>query len=222
MNDSSLPVSSNHGWSSMVRPVLASAVLFMLVTGLAYPLATTGVAQVLFSPQANGSLVRHANAVIGSALIGQDFRRAEYFHPRPSVTSAPDPAHPDQTVDSPYNAALGAGSNLGPTSKKLIDQARARALAYRQENSLPADAAVPVDAVTASASGLDPDISLANARLQTARIAKARGLQTDDVLALLARQTTPRQLSVLGEARINVLQLNLALDALANGHRASL
>jgi len=222
MNDSSLSIThADSGMARLVRPVLASAVLFMLVTGLAYPLATTGVAQVLFSRQASGSLVRHANDVIGSALLGQNFTRADYFHPRPSVTSAPDPAHPEQTVDSPYNAALSAGSNLGPTSKKLIEQVGVRAAAYRQENGLPASTPVPADAVTASASGLDPDISLANARLQATRVALARGLSTDEVIALLARETTPRQLGVLGEARVNVLQLNLALDAMAHGHRAS-
>jgi potassium-transporting ATPase KdpC subunit len=207
--------------ASLVRPVLISAVLFMLVTGLAYPLAVTGVAQLLFPAQANGSLVTRADTTVGSTLIGQNFAQPAYFHPRPSATTAADPAHPDQSIDSPYNAALSAASNLGPTSKKLIDQVDARASAYRQENGLTADTPVPVDAVTASGSGLDPDISLANAQLQAARIAHVRGVDAHDVLALIAREETPRQLGVLGEPRVNVLQLNLALDALAPSHRAS-
>jgi K+-transporting ATPase ATPase C chain len=198
----------------LTRPVVVSAILFMLVTGLGYPLATTGVAQVLFPTQANGSLIVRDGTAIGSAVIGQDFTKPDYFHPRPSVTQGTDPANPSQTIAQPYNAALSAGSNYGPTSKKLIDQVTARAQAYRNENHLSPTALVPVDAVTASASGLDPDISLANAMVQVKRVALARALPEARVQALVDEQTTPRQLAILGDPRVNVLRLNLALDAL--------
>jgi len=198
----------------LTRPVVVSAVLFMLVTGLGYPLATTGVAQMLFPAQAGGSLIVRGGTEVGSAVIGQDFTKPDYFHPRPSVTQGTDPANPSQTVAQPYNAALSAGSNYGPTNKKLIDQVTARTQAYRNENHLSATALVPVDAVTASASGLDPDISLANAMVQVKRVAQARGLPEARVQALVDDQTTPRQLAVLGDPRVNVLRLNLALDAL--------
>jgi K+-transporting ATPase ATPase C chain len=209
-----------HLFRGLLRPALASSVLFMLVTGLAYPLATTAIAQVLFPSQARGSLVERDGALIGSAIIGQDFQQPTYFHPRPSATTAPDPADSTKSVDQPYNAALSAASNLGPTSKKLLDAVAARALAYRKENGLGADTQVPVDAVTASASGLDPDISLANARLQIGRVARTRGLPEQQLQVLVERETTPRQLGLLGEPRVNVLQLNLALDA-ATVHRAA-
>lgn len=199
----------------LIRPVLVSAALFMLLTGLAYPLATTGLARLLFPAQAGGSLVGHDGAWAGSAVIGQEFRQPQYFHARPSATVGTDPANASQTVDQPYNAALSGASNLGPTSKKLFDQVSARVLAYQQENGLPAAALVPVDAVTASASGLDPDISLANARLQVERVARARGWSVQQVQARVDEEATPRQLGVLGEPRVNVLKLNLALDALA-------
>src|SRR5471032_1642130 len=140
----------------LARPALVSAVLFMVITGLGYPLLTTGLAQVLFHDQANGSLVEHGPAVIGSSLIGQNFTQPEYFHPRPSATTAPDPKDASKTVSLPYNAALSGASNLAPTSKALVDQVRDRVHAYRQENGLASDAQVSVDAVTASASGLDP------------------------------------------------------------------
>jgi K+-transporting ATPase ATPase C chain len=193
----------------------------MVVTGIAYPLATTGVAQVLLPTQANGSLIAHDGEPIGSAVIGQDFKRPDYFHPRPSVTSGPDPANPGQNIEQPYNAANSGASNLGPTSKKLMDQVSARALAYRKDNGLPAAAAVPVDAVTASGSGLDPDISLANARMQAERVANARGLSAQQVQTLVDQQTTSRQFGVLGEPRVNVLKLNLALDALTVSRSAA-
>ena len=196
------------------RPALVSAVLFMVVTGLGYPLLTTGLAQVLFHHQASGSLVERNGAVVGSALIGQDFSKPGYFHPRPSATTAPDPKDASKTISQPYNAALSGASNLAPTSKALIDQVRERVHAYRAENGLSGDAQIPVDAVTASASGLDPDISLANAQLQAARVAHARGLQEEQVKALIDQYSTSRQLGVLGEPRANVLALNLALDAL--------
>jgi K+-transporting ATPase ATPase C chain len=151
---------------------------------------------------------------VGSAVIGQNFTAPHYFHPRPSATVAPDPADSSKTIDQPYNAALSGASNQGPTSRKLIDAVRERAQAYRQENGLAANAPIPVDAVTASGSGLDPDISIANARLQAARVASARNLMTQQVLALVDQQVTDRQFGVLGEPRVNVLRLNMALDAL--------
>jgi K+-transporting ATPase ATPase C chain len=203
----------------VARSALVSAVFFMLVTGVAYPLATTGVAQLVWPDEARGSLVqRSGGAPAGSLLIGQNFTKPQYFQPRPSATLGPDPAHPDQSVAQPYNAALSGASNLGPTSKSLIDQVQARATAYRHDNGLAADAPVPVDAVTASASGLDPDISVANASLQAARVAQARGLALPRVRALIEQNITPRQLGLLGDPRVNVLKLNLALDA-ANAAR---
>ncbi|MBB3228682.1 K+-transporting ATPase ATPase C chain [Luteibacter sp. Sphag1AF] len=210
-----------HTSRHLIRPALVSAVVFMLVTGLAYPLLTTGLAHVLFPAQAAGSLVGQAGAWQGSAVIGQDFSQPGYFHPRPSATSAADPADASRTVDHPYNAALSGASNLGPTNRKLFDQVSARVTAYRATNDLPGDAAVPVDAVTASASGLDPDISLANARLQAPRVAHARGLPIPRVQALVDQHMTARQFGLLGEPRVNVLKLNLALDALAAQPAAS-
>ena len=207
--------------SGITRPVLVSAVFFMAVTGIAYPLATTGVANILFPDQANGSLIVRDGNAVGSRQIGQYFTRPEYFHGRPSATSGTDPNDPSKTVDQPYNAALSGASNQGAISKKLLDAVAERTTAYRQENGLAADAPVPVDAVTASASGLDPDISIANARLQAPRVAKARGLSTEDVLSLVNQHTTGRQLGFLGDARVNVLELNLALDAVAQGRRAA-
>src|SRR6201991_1425069 len=213
---SKIAPAAGQGRRGLVRPVLVSAVFFMLATGLAYPLLTTAVAGVLFPAQAGGSLLAAHGKAVGSAVIGQDFRRPEYFHPRPSATLGPDPSAPEKPIDQPYNAASSGASNLGPTSKKLIDQVTARVQAYRTENALAADAAVPVDAVTASGSGLDPDISVANARLQIAPVARLRKLPLERVQQLVASQTTPRQLGLLGEPRVNVLRLNLALDALSS------
>lgn len=199
--------------AGLLRPVLASAVLFMLVTGLAYPLVTTGAAQLLFHHQAQGSLVTTANGTpVGSEVIGQPFAKPGYFHPRPSATSAPDPKDSTKTIDAPYNAANSGGSNLAPTSKKLIDAVTSRAADYRKENGLAAADPVPVDAVTASASGLDPDISVANARLQAKRVAAARNLSEQQVLAVVGEHTRGPQLGVIGYPRVNVLELNLALD----------
>lgn len=188
----------------LARPIVASALFFMIVTGIAYPLATTGVAQALFGTQAQGSLVTKDGQVVGSRLIGQNFTQAQYFHGRPSMTG-----------DAPYNAASSGASNQGVLSRKLGDAVGERTRAYRAENGLAPDARVPVDAVTASASGLDPHISLANARLQAARVAKARGLTEAQVLAFVAQHTSGRQFGVLGERRVHVLDLNLALDAAA-------
>ncbi|MER3437659.1 MAG: potassium-transporting ATPase subunit C [Chloroflexota bacterium] len=186
------------------RTGLVMTLLLTLLTGLAYPLAMTGLAQVLFPHQANGSLLRDAEgAVIGAELIGQVFSRPEYFHPRPSAAG-----------DDGYDASASGATNLGPTNQRLIDLVRARAAAYRQENGLAGDSPVPVDAVTASASGLDPHISRANALLQVPRVARARGLSQEQVRALVDRYTEGRTLSILGEPRVNVLKLNLALDRL--------
>jgi K+-transporting ATPase ATPase C chain len=199
----------------VARSAIASAVFFMLVAGLAYPLVTTGVAQLVMPSQANGSLVQRNGVTVGSLLIGQSFAQPKYFHPRPSATLGTDPSNPNQTVAQPYNAANSGASNLGPTSKSLIDQVSARAAAYRKENGLAPDAPVPVDAVTASGSGLDPEISIDNAMLQAARVAKTRGKSIDAMRDLIERNTTHRQLGVLGDPRIDVLKLNLALDAAA-------
>ncbi len=199
---------------ALLRPVLVSAVLFMLLTGLAYPMFTTLVARILFPFQASGSLIERNGVFVGSAIIGQNFVRSEYFHLRPSLTMGPDPADTSKMVPMPYNAGLSGASNQGPTNQKLIDDVKARVGAYRAENELAADALVPVDAVTASASGLDPHISVANARIQAARVARQRGRSRDDVLRLVDAHTSNRVLGLLGEPRVNVLQLNLALDAL--------
>jgi K+-transporting ATPase ATPase C chain len=210
--------SALHG---IARPVVVSSLFFMVVTGIAYPLLTTGAAQLLFHDQAQGSLVERNGQAVGSKLIGQYFTRPEYFHGRPSATSGADPNDPSKTVDQPYNAGASAASNQGVLSKKLLDAVTERTRAYREENGLAPDAPVPVDAVTASGSGLDPDISVANARLQAPRVAKARGLSPQEVLSLVDQHTTSRQLGVLGDPRVNVLELNLALDAAAQGRRAA-
>jgi K+-transporting ATPase ATPase C chain len=193
-----------------LRPALVMTLILTVITGLAYPLAITGIAQAAFPYQANGSLVKGADGnVVGSELIGQEFTAPDYFHGRPSATVNAD----DPTQDQPYNAANTTASNLGPTNQKLIDSVDERASAYREENGLAADAPVPVDAVTASGSGLDPHITPANAALQVNRVAQARGASPVDVAALLAANTEGRTFGFLGEPRVNVLKLNLALDA---------
>jgi K+-transporting ATPase ATPase C chain len=182
-------------------PALMMMVVLTVITGLAYPLAVTGIAQGLFNDKADGSLVENADGeVVGSSLIGQSFSEPEYFHPRPSAAG------------DGYDASASSGSNLGPTNDDLLASVEERADAYREENGLDTGAAVPVDAVTASASGLDPNISVANARLQAPRVAAERGLDLDTVMELVDDHTSGRTLGFLGEKRVNVLELNLALD----------
>ena len=203
------------GLRSLFGPSLRSALFVAVVTGLAYPLVTTLVAQAAFPKAANGSLVMRQGSVVGSALIGQEFASPRYFQGRPSATTAPDPDKADATVAAPYNAALSAATNQGSTHAALKESVAARVAAYRELNGLAADAAVPVDAVTASASGLDPHISVANAELQLPRVARERQLPVAKVQELLRQQMQPRVLGLLGEPRVNVLQLNLALDDLS-------
>ena len=185
-----------------LRPALVAIVAFTVTLGVVYPLVVTAIGQTAFPDRADGSLVRRDGEVVGSELLGQSFVAPGYFHPRPSAAG------------DGYDAAASGGSNLGPTNTELLDLVATRAAAYRSENGLDAAAPVPVDAVTASASGLDPHISLANARLQSPRVAAARGLSVDAVLALVDAHTDGRSLGVLGEPGVNVLLLNLALDDL--------
>lgn len=191
---------------SLLRPAIVLTMAFTLLCGLAYPLAITGLAQALLPHQANGSLVVRNGRTIGSELIGQAFASPCYFHGRPSATTAADPADATRTVDAPYNAASSSGSNLGPSSKALADAVRARAQAL---GTGPA----PGDLVTASASGLDPHISPAGALVQAARVAAARGLPRARVESLVQRHVEGPIFGLLGEPRVNVLALNLALDA---------
>ena len=197
-----------------LRPAVMMIVLFTIITGLIYPLAVTGIAQVLFPRQANGSLVVAGGKVVGSSLIGQVFAEERYFQGRPSATSAPDPKDPTKTVDAPYNAANSGGSNLGPTSKALIERVKADVEIRKAQNP---NAKVPTDLVTASGSGLDPHISPEAALFQVPRIAKARNLSEDRIRQLVEEHTEGRFLGVLGEPRVNVLLLNLALDRISTG-----
>ena len=196
---------------SQLRPAIVLFVLFTLLTGLAYPLAITGLAGKLFPHQAGGSLIEKDGKVVGSELIGQSFTSDKYFHGRPSATVDTDPNDASKTVPVPYNAANSGGSNLATTSKSLIDRVKADTDKLKAENP---NVAVPVDLVTTSASGLDPDISPAAALFQLPRVAKARGLSTDALNQLIAEHTEPRWLGIIGEPVVNVLKLNLALDAL--------
>ncbi len=195
-----------------LRPAVVMLGLFTIITGLVYPLAVTGVAQVMFPSQANGSLVVVGGRVVGSALIGQVFTADRYFQGRPSATVGPDPKDPSKTVDAPYNAANSGGSNLGPTSKTLIERIKADVAARKAENP---NAKVPTDLVTTSGSGLDPHISPAAALFQVPRVAKARNLPEDRVRQLVAQHIEDRTLGFLGEPRVNVLALNMALDRAA-------
>ncbi|MBH5391046.1 K(+)-transporting ATPase subunit C [Bradyrhizobium diversitatis] len=195
-----------------IRPAIVLLLALTAITGLAYPLAMTAIAGTLFPVQAQGSLIEKDGKVIGSALIGQEFKDDKYFHGRPSATVAPDPNDSTKTVSAPYNAANSGGSNLGPTSKALADRLKEDMDKLRSENP---NAAVPVDLVTTSASGLDPNISPEAAQFQVPRVAKARNLPEDQVKQLVTANTEGRLLGVLGEPRVNVLALNLALDRIA-------
>src|SRR5436190_13135635 len=193
-----------------IRPAILVLVVLTAITGLAYPLAMTAIAGVIFPKQAQGSLIEKDGKIIGSALIGQEFKADKYFHGRPSATSAPDPADSTKTVSAPYNAANSGGSNLGPTSKALADRVREDVEKLKTEN--PATQ-VPVDLVTTSGSGLDPDISPEAALFQVPRVAKARNLPEERLRQLVTENTKGRLGGLLGEPRVNVLALNLALDA---------
>jgi len=195
-----------------IRPALVVLVALTLITGLAYPLAMTGIAQLLFPRQAQGSLIERNGTVVGSELIGQVFESDKYFHGRPSATTAPDPNDATKTVPAPYNAANSGGSNLGPSNKALVDRVQGDMDKLKQEN---ASAPVPADLVTTSASGLDPHISPEAALFQVPRVAKARNVPEDRIRQLVADHTEVRFLGLLGEPRVNVLLLNLALDQLA-------
>jgi K+-transporting ATPase ATPase C chain len=199
-----------------LRPALVMLVLITLLTGLAYPLAMTGIASVLFHDKAQGSLLYAADGktVIGSSLIGQNFTSAKYFHGRPSATTDTDPNDSTKTIPAPYNAANSGGSNYGPTSQALVDRVKGDIAKLRAENpDVPAGAPVPADLVTTSASGLDPDISPEGALYQVPRVAKARGLSQDQVRQIVADHTEARLFGLLGEPHVNVLALNMALDA---------
>jgi K+-transporting ATPase ATPase C chain len=193
-----------------IRPAVVMIVCMTIITGLAYPLAMTGIAQAIFPHQANGSLIERDGKVIGSALIGQNFAAANYFHGRPSATTQTDPTDASKTVPAPYNAANSSGSNLGPTSKALLDRVTGDADKLKTENP---GTPVPIDLVTTSASGLDPDISPAAALFQVPRVAKARNLPEDKVRQLVLDHVTGRLAGLIGEPNVNVLELNLALDA---------
>jgi len=195
-----------------IRPAIVILIALTLITGLVYPLAITGIAGVLFPYQAQGSLIERNGMVVGSELIGQVFADDKYFHGRPSATNTPDPNDPTKNVDAPYHAANSAGSNLGPTSKALADRLQGDVDKLKAENP---SAPVPVDLVTTSGSGLDPHISPAAALFQVPRVAKARNMPEDSVRALVQAQTEGRFLGLLGEPRVNVLALNLALDGAA-------
>ncbi len=193
-----------------IRPAIVMIVVMTVITGLAYPLGITGLAQLLFPHQANGSLITKDGKVVGSELIGQNFDDPKYFHPRPSATSEPDPKDPTKTVSVPYAADNSAGSNLAPTNQALIDRVKDDAAKLAAENKAP----IPVDLVTTSASGLDPDITPAGAYFQVARVAQARGIAEDKLRQLVDDNVQGRTLGLLGEPRVNVLKLNLAIDAL--------
>lgn len=195
-----------------IRPAIVLLVALTLITGVIYPFAMTGIARVIFPIQSQGSLVEENGRIVGSALIGQQFQSDRYFHGRPSATVAPDPNDPTKTVPAPYNAANSGGSNLGPTNKSLIERVQGDMERLQQEN---ASAEVPIDLVTTSGSGLDPHISPAAALFQVPRVAKTRNMSEDSVRRLVDEHVEGRTLGILGEPRVNVLALNLALDRAA-------
>jgi len=197
--------------SKGIRPAIVLVIALTLITGLIYPLVMTGIAGVIFPYQAQGSLIEKDGKVIGSTLIAQVFTDDKYFHGRPSATNTPDPNDPTKTIDAPYNAANSAGSNLGPTSKTLIERVKGDLENLKKENP---SAQVPIDLVTTTGSGLDPHISPEAAYFQVPRVAKARNLPEGRVRALVEGQIEGRTFGLLGEPRVNVLNLNLALDGL--------
>ena len=194
-----------------IRPAIVMILAMTVLTGLVYPLAMTGIAQFVFPHQANGSLIEKDGKVIGSTLIGQNFTSDKYFHGRPSATTEPDPKDPTKTVPVPYAADNSGGSNLGPTSKALVDRVKDDAAKLAAENP---NTPIPSDLVTTSASGLDPDITPAGALFQVPRVAKARGLAEDKVRQLVEDHISGRLFGIIGEPHVNVLRLNLALDAM--------
>jgi K+-transporting ATPase ATPase C chain len=196
---------------SLLRPALSLLVVFVGLLGVAYPYAITGIAQAVLPDQANGSLIEKDGKVIGSSLIGQNFTEDKYFWPRPSATMGADPQDATKSVSSPYNASASSGANLGPTSQALMDRLVDDVAHYKQ-----GDAPVPTELATASGSGLDPHISPKAALYQVARVAAARGLPEGDVRALVNRQTEGGLFGLIGEPRVNVLVLNLALDGIAS------
>jgi K+-transporting ATPase ATPase C chain len=195
-----------------IRPAIILLVALTLITGLVYPLAMTGLAQVLFPSQANGSMIMRDGKVVGSVLIGQQFTDDKYFHGRPSATNTPDPNDATKTVDAPYNAANSGGSNLGPTNKALIERVKGDVEKLKVENP---GAGVPIDLVTTTGGGLDPHISPEAAFFQVPRVAKARNMPEDRVRQLVDQHIEGRTFGLLGEPRVNVLALNMALDAAA-------
>ena len=197
-----------------IRPALVLIVLMTILTGVIYPYAIWAVGAVIFPDRAGGSLITRNGTVVGSSLIGQVFTSDKYFQGRPSATNTPDPKDPTKNIDAPYNAANSGASNFGATSKALVDRVTAAIEALRKQGI---DGKIPADAVTTSASGLDPDVSPEYALLQVPRVAKARGLSEDKVRALVLAQSSGRFLGFIGEPRVNVLELNLALDALPAG-----
>jgi potassium-transporting ATPase KdpC subunit len=192
-----------------IRPAIVMIVAMTVITGLIYPLLMTGIAQAVFPYQANGSLIEKDGKVIGSVLIGQNFTSGKYFHGRPSATTEPDPKDPTKTVPVPYAADNSGGSNLGPTSRALVDRVKDDAAKLAAENP---NTPIPSDLVTTSASGLDPDITPAGALFQVPRVAKARGLPEDKVRQLVEDHISGWLLGIIGEPHVNVLKLNLALD----------
>jgi K+-transporting ATPase ATPase C chain len=195
-----------------IRPAIVVLVALTLITGLVYPLVMTGIAQVIFPYQANGSMIEHDGKVVGSELIGQNFTSDKYFHGRPSATTGPDPKDPTKSIAAPYNAVNSGGSNLGPSNKALIDRVKDDLAKLQKDNP---GTPVPIDLVTTSGSGLDPEISPEAALFQVPRIAKARNLPEERLRQLVNENTEARLLELLGEPRVNVLELNLGLDRLA-------
>ena len=195
-----------------IRPAIVLVVALTLITGLLYPLVMTGIAGVIFPYQAQGSLIERDGTVVGSVLIGQEFTSEKYFHGRPSATTAPDPKDPSKTISLAYNAANSGGSNLGPTNKALVDRVKEDVEKLKAENP---SAPVPIDLVTTTASGLDPHISPAAALFQVPRVAKVRNMPEDRLRQLVTNHIEGRLLGLLGEPRVNVLALNMALDRAA-------